>query len=255
VVDCSALQGSLLETELFGHEKGAFTGAAGAKMGLVELADGGTLFVDEIGDMPPDLQSKLLRILDCGEFRRVGALKERKVDMRIVAATNRNLAQEVRRGRFRKDLYFRLNVLSITMPPLRERREDIPLLAKHFAKHNRVTMAARKRLRADTLRCLQAYDWPGNIRELANVVERAIILAGPHTALQPSHLPPEARAATAHPERTPQARSLAQAEKETIEAALAATKGNRSKAAEMLGTSRMTLRKMMNQHGIVVRKR
>ncbi len=254
VLDCTTLTAPLLESALFGHQQGAFTGATREKRGLVEIADGGTLFVDEIGDMPLELQSSLLRVLERGEFRRVGSVEDSEVDLRVIAATNRELAEEMKAGRFRKDLYYRLNVLTFAMPLLRDRREDIHLFARHFLAHSRVAAAASKRFTREALALLETYEWPGNIRELANVVERAVILAGPKTALQPSHLPPEVRAAPGSPERGQQAKSLAQAEKETIEAALAATGGNRSKAAKILGTSRMTLRKMMNKHGISVLK-
>jgi formate hydrogenlyase transcriptional activator len=250
VLDCSALQGSLLESELFGHEKGAFTGAAAAKPGLVEVADGGTLFVDEVGEMPIELQAKLLRALETGEFRRLGAVKPGRADLRVIAATNRDLAAEVKRKRFRADLFFRLNVLAITLPPLRERREDVPLLARHFLENSRVTMTGEKRFRPEVLRCLQAYGWPGNVRELANVVERAVILSGTDASIEARHLPPEVRQSAGRPPAVGSVRSLAEAEKETIAAALAATKGNKTQAAKLLGIARVTLREKMELYDI-----
>ncbi len=250
VVDCAALTGSLLESELFGHEKGAFTGAAEAKAGLVEIADGGTLFVDEIGEMPLELQSTLLRVLERGEFRRVGSVRERRADLRVVAATNRDLAAEVKAGRFRADLYFRLNVLSFTVPPLRERLEDVPALAAHFLKHSRVTAPAAKRLRADALRCLKAYDWPGNIRELANVVERAVIISGRTEAITPEHLPPELRRPVVRSAARDGAASMAEAERSAIAAALESSGGNKSRAAGILGITRATLRAKMVKYGL-----
>jgi PAS domain S-box-containing protein len=250
VVDCAALKGELLESELFGHEKGAFTGATQRKAGLVEVADGGTLFVDEIGEMPLALQSKLLRVLERGEYRRLGSVQPRKSDLRVVAATNRELASEVERGLFRRDLYYRLNVLSITLPPLRERREDIPLLAMHFLRHSRVTMSGEKKLQPKALRKLQAYRWPGNIRELANVLERAVILSGSGGEIKAEHLPSEIRKAGETSVITSKVMSLADAEKQAVMAALAASKGNKTRAAEVLGVSRLTIRKKIEKYGL-----
>ena len=252
VVDCAALKGSLLENELFGHERGAFTGAHEAKRGLVEVADGGTLFLDEIGEMPVELQAKLLRVLEHGEFRRVGSVSDGRTDIRVIAATNRDLVAESRQGRFRTDLYFRLNVLSFVIPPLRERPEDIPLLAGHFLMHSRVTFVGRKRFRTDALRQMENYDWPGNVRELANVVERAVILSGNESVLRLAHLPPEVRSASdtgPHPEAAG-VKSIAEAEKEAVRAALRATGGNRTRAAAVLGISTVTLRKKIGKYGI-----
>src|SRR5256885_2372737 len=175
-VSCAALTETLLESELFGYEKGAFTGAAGQAKGKFELADAGTIFLDEIGDISPKLQADLLRVLQERRFYRVGGTQEVKVDVRIIAATNKNLAEEVQQGRFRKDLYYRLNVIEIKLPPLRERREDIPLLAEHFVQ--RISSELGKDvsgISAEALKVLIAYDWPGNVRELENVVERAIV--------------------------------------------------------------------------------
>jgi sigma-54 dependent transcriptional regulator, acetoin dehydrogenase operon transcriptional activator AcoR len=250
ILDCAALKGDLLESELFGHEKGAFTGATDARPGLVEVAGGGTLFVDEIGEMPLELQSKLLRVLEHGEFRRVGATTTQKADIRVIAATNRDLACEVKEERFRGDLYYRVNVLSITMPPLRERREDVPLLAQHFVDTSRVTINVSKHLHRDALRHLQAYDWPGNVRELANVIERAIILSGDDPVITHVHLPPEVRAAIRAPAKHVRLRTLEQAERDVIVAALAATNGNRTHTARALKTSLVTLRRKLKKYDI-----
>lgn len=169
-INCAALPESLLESELFGHEKGSFTGAVTAKQGLFEAADGGTLFIDEIGEMPPALQAKLLRILENGVLRRVGSVQERKVDVRLLAATNRRLEDEIKAGRFREDLYYRVNVMSLELPPLRERFGDIPLLVAHL-------LGDAWGIELDALQCLKAYAWPGNVRQLFNVLDRAKILA------------------------------------------------------------------------------
>jgi chemotaxis protein methyltransferase CheR len=175
-VNCAALSPSLIESELFGHEKGAFTGAGARKLGRFELANTGTLLLDEIGELPLDLQSKLLRVLQEGEFERVGSGKTVKTDVRILASTNRDLKQAIAKGTFREDLWYRLNVFPITTPPLRDRRDDIPLLTEHFAR-----IFARKigkditGISPETLSTLSSYSWPGNVRELANVIERAVI--------------------------------------------------------------------------------
>jgi len=175
-VDCATLPGNLIETELFGHEKGAFTGAQTRKVGRFELANGGTLFLDEIGELPLELQPKLLRILQDGEFERVGGSKTTKVDVRVIAATNRGLQLEVSKGLFREDLWYRLNVFPITLPPLRDRREDIPLLVNFFT--NQFSRKIGRGIRSvdpATMKALQNYGWPGNVRELSNVIERAVI--------------------------------------------------------------------------------
>ncbi len=177
-VNCGAVPRELFESEFFGHVKGAFTGALKDRVGRFQLAEGGTLFLDEIGEVPLELQSKLLRVLQEGQFERVGEDRTRQVDVRIIAATNRNLQQEAAAGRFRQDLYYRLSVFPITVPPLRERREDIPMLAKHFIKHTCARLnCPPAHITPEQMKQLQRYDWPGNIRELQNVIERAVILA------------------------------------------------------------------------------
>jgi DNA-binding NtrC family response regulator len=176
-VNCTTLPATLVESELFGRERGAFTGSDARQIGRFELADGGTIFLDEIGEMPMDLQSKLLRVIQDGEFERLGSPRTIKVDVRIIAATNRNLADEVKNGTFREDLYYRLNVFPITMPPLRQRTEDIPLLVNHFvAKFNKKIGKKIETVSKDTLNSLQGYGWPGNVRELESVIERAVII-------------------------------------------------------------------------------
>jgi formate hydrogenlyase transcriptional activator len=175
-VDCTTLPASLVESELFGREKGAFTGSDTRQIGRFELADGGTVFLDEVGEMPLELQSKLLRVIQDGEFERLGSSRTMKTDVRIIAATNRNLALEIKNGRFREDLYYRLNVFPITMPPLRQRKEDIPLLVSHFvAKFNHKIGKQIETVSAEALKILQEYNWPGNVRELESVIERAVI--------------------------------------------------------------------------------
>jgi len=183
-IDCTTLPATLVESELFGRERGAFTGSDARQIGRFELADGGTIFLDEIGEMPLELQSKLLRVIQDGEFERLGSPRTIKTDVRIIAATNRNLADEVKNGKFREDLFYRLNVFPITMPPLRQRREDIPLLVNHFvAKFNLKIGKRIETVTKDTLNALQEYHWPGNVRELESVIERAVIISK-GTALQ-----------------------------------------------------------------------
>lgn len=189
-VNCAALPESLLESELFGHEKGAFTGAARTRRGLFAQADGGTLFLDEIGDVPPSIQVKLLHVLEEGKVRPVGSDQASKVDVRVVAATHRNLRQAVRMGGFREDLFYRLDVVSLQLPPLRQRREDIPFLTEHFLREQRSRhpQSPVQRFSPEAMRSLIAYDWPGNVRELAHVVERSLVLSR-RTEVQPDELP------------------------------------------------------------------
>ncbi|HET7342298.1 MAG TPA: sigma-54 dependent transcriptional regulator, partial [Methylomirabilota bacterium] len=192
-IHCGALPREVLESELFGHEKGAFTGAVNAKPGLIELADGGTLLLDEIGDMEPDSQVKLLRVLETGTFFRVGGTRPRRVDIRLVAATNRDLTAAMRSGAFREDLFYRINTITIQLPPLRERPEDVPLLAQHFLETN--ATYGLKRLSPAALAALEAYAWPGNVRELLHVIERGVILCK-GDEITPADLPPEIAGAT-----------------------------------------------------------
>src|SRR5213593_4384784 len=187
-IHCGALPREVFESELFGHEKGAFTGAVGTKPGLVELADGGTLLLDEIGEMEPDVQVKLLRVLETGAFFRVGGTRPRRVDVRIVAATNRDLAEAMRTGEFRQDLYYRVNTITVTLPALRDRPGDVPLLAQHFVETN--ATYGKKHLGARALAAIESYAWPGNVRELLHAIERAVILAT-GDEIEPGDLPPE----------------------------------------------------------------
>jgi len=245
-INCVGLSKDLLESELFGHEKGAFTGAHQLKKGKMELANGGTVFLDEVGDISPEIQSKLLRFLQEREFERVGGGKPIRVDVRIIAATNRDLDGAVKGGRFREDLYYRLNVIPIALPPLRERREDIPVLAQFFLR--RFSQETKKNFveidRGAEARLL-AYDWPGNVRELANAIERAIVL-GKGPALTLEDLPPEIlRREPAAPEGLSLHEATDARRRELILKALAESGGNRSAAAKALGIHRTHLLKLM----------
>lgn len=238
-VNAGALPANLMESELFGHARGAYTGAVAAKPGLVELAAGGTLFLDEIGELPLELQAKLLRFLESREFRRVGETRLRRVDVRVVAATNRRLADEVRAGRFREDLYYRLNVVALEVPPLRERREDIPLLVEHFLARTGST----KEMTPEAMTALQQHPFPGNVRELFNLVQRGAILS-PDRFIAPEDL---GLAPVAEPAPTPAPPlpgteeapfpTLEQVERRHMEQALLRTGWNRSQAAQLLGIS------------------
>jgi DNA-binding NtrC family response regulator len=249
-LNCSALAEGLLESEMFGHEKGAFTDAKVAKRGLLELADGGTLFLDEIGDLSPALQPKLLRAIETQVFRRVGGQKELQVDVRFVAATNRDLAAMVKAGSFREDLYYRLNVGSIEMPPLRARAGDIQPLARHFLDEAATMMGmAKPALDRAAGELIERYAWPGNIRELRNVMERALILSGGET-IQTLHLPKELSAGgKATPAAADDATlSLAEVEKRHIRRVMTANRGNKTHAAKVLGISRLTLRSKIAEY-------
>jgi len=250
-VNCAALPETLLESELFGYEKGAFTGAVGRKEGRFELADGGTLFLDEIADLSAVTQPKILRVLQEGEFERLGGTRTQRVDVRIVVATNQDLAQMVKEKRFREDLYYRLNVITITVPPLRDRREDIRLLAQHFlrvyaAKNNRKL----EMFTDEALRRLEGYSWPGNVRELENVVERGVVLAR-GAAVDVTDLPEDVAGATPLPEGVFTVRigtPLAEVELRLLEATLRVTGGNRTRAAKLLGIDPKTVyRKLERQ--------
>ncbi len=251
-VNCGAIPESLLESHLFGHVKGAFTGAVEDRTGRFAEADGGTLFLDEIGELRPDLQVKLLRVLQDGEVRPVGGEESRKVDVRLIAATNRDLEAALEDGSFRPDLYYRLAVVTIPVPPLRERREDIPLLVSHFLA---LRGAANLRLEPDFLEALRVHSWPGNVRELENALERALLLREHEDRLTARDLPPSVLAA-ARPEDPlaldipDEGISLAEVEKTLIRRALEKTGGNRSKAARLLGITRQTLLYRIEKHGL-----
>ena len=253
-VNCAALTETLLETELFGHEKGAFTGALVRKMGRFELADGGTLFLDEIGELSFNVQAKLLRVLQERTFERVGGEKTIKVDVRIIAATNRDLLKEVQEGRFREDLYYRLSVFPISIPPLRERQEDIPYLADHFVKKLR-TYGQGKTLVPGVLTQLMAYEWPGNVRELENVIERMVIISS-GTVIGNDELPvfnslkKEEKGRIGAFELPPEGVSLEELEKSFLKQALEQTGGNQSQAAKRLGLSRHALLYRLEKYGI-----
>jgi formate hydrogenlyase transcriptional activator len=251
-LNCAAIPTGLLESELFGHEKGAFTGAISQKVGRFELAHRGTMFLDEVGDVPPELQPKLLRVLQEQEFERLGSTRTINVDVRLVAATNRDLAAMVADGRFRSDLYYRLNVFPLALPPLRERPEDIPRLVRHFTQHFARRMGRRiESIPSAVMEALVRYPWPGNVRELQNVIERAVILS-PGSSLQVplGDLQPEAAPA---PAPAAAAVTLADAEREHILGALRATGwvvGGPKGAASRLGMKRSTLQKKMQKLGI-----
>lgn len=248
-VNCAALQETLLESELFGHEKGAFTGALTAKPGLIEVAEGGSLFIDEVAEMAPALQAKLLRVLEDGHYRRVGGIKEQRAGVRIIAATNKALEEEVKAGRFREDLFYRLNVVSIHLPPLRERREDIPLLVEHFLA-TRQLGKARCQVGADAMRALLRYSWPGNIRELANVLERAQIVAEDHV-ITLDDLPEAVRDPLEPGEPTDASPfNLTMLERQTVRAALRQVNGNKVQGAKLLGISRRALYRLLEKYSI-----
>jgi transcriptional regulator with PAS, ATPase and Fis domain len=251
-INCAAIPESLLEAELFGYERGAFTGAQAAKEGLLEAADGGTLFLDEVCELNPGLQAKLLRAVEEGTVRRVGGIKPIPVDVRFIASTNRDIYDEMRRGRFREDLFFRLDVIEIRVPPLRDRREDIPLLAAHFLESCVRRYGKTVAGWADaTLGLLTQYDWPGNVRELRSAVERAVAYAqGPLIA--PEDLPEAVLAGAqrqdGHCFHAWRKKTLARLEKEFLKQALAAHGGCVSDAARALGIHRSTLQRLMRRH-------
>ena len=264
IINCAALPEPLLESELFGHEKGAFTGAATAKTGLFEVADGGTLFIDEIGEMPGALQAKLLRVLEDGSLRRVGSIKERRVNVRLLAATNRNLANEVKASRFREDLYYRINVLSLELPPLRRRTGDIPLLVERFA-------GDQWTISPEALELLEHYEWPGNIRQLMNVIDRAKIMADSAT-ISIADLPPDIRQLNDHQEpwaAPPPSRAglpgetsfvephrdadqLSTLERAKVVEILRRERGNKTRAARTLGIERRKLYRLIEKYHIGV---
>jgi formate hydrogenlyase transcriptional activator len=250
-MNVAAMPPGLLESELFGHEKGAFTGAVARRTGRLELAHRGSLFLDEVGDMPAEIQPKLLRVLQEREFERLGSTRTQQVDVRIVAATNRDLAQMVEDGSFRTDLYYRLNVFPLTIPPLRERIEDIPALALHFARLSARRMGREvPSIPQKVMDALRRWSWPGNIRELQNVIERAVILSGPTLVLPPQEFQPKVRGVTSSAKP---AMTFNEAEREAILSALRESGGVISGpqgAAARLGLNRTTLHSKMQRLGI-----
>jgi transcriptional regulator with GAF, ATPase, and Fis domain len=258
-LNCAAIAETLLESELFGHEKGSFTDAHARKPGQFELADGGTLFLDEIGEMGPATQSKLLRVLEHAEFLRVGGVRPVSADVRIVAATNRDLEAAIRTGDFRADLYYRLNVVAVALPPLRDRRDDLPLLVRHFTERKTQAMGIpEKRFTPQAIEALLHYPWPGNVRELENLIERILVLADGST-IDVEHLPDHVRGTDGNPGTMKEQvlagrRSLGSAvdqfEREIIVEALAATDFNQTRAAGTLGTTRRILKYRMDKLGI-----
>ena len=249
-LNCSAIPASLIESELFGHEKGAFTGATERRPGLLELASGGTLLLDEVAEMPLELQAKFLRVLDERKVRRLGGREEVEIDVRVLSATHQDLKDAVRRGAFREDLYFRLAVFTMSIPPLRERREDIPLLAQRFVE--RFSAETGKRVQGfspGAMKLLQAYAWPGNVRELRNVVERATILCD-GDVIREEQLPPELEPATSESVslRLPLDQTLEQVEREYLLAALRRHRGNKARTAEALGISEKTLYNKLHRY-------
>lgn len=249
-LNCSAFGKDLLESELFGYKQGAFTGAAKDKRGFIEEADGGTLFLDEIGEMPLELQAKLLRVLETNEFIRVGDTVAKKSDFRLIAATNRDLKTESEAGRFRLDLYYRLNIFEIQIPPLRERAKDIPLLVDHYvAQFSEKINRKKLRIADDFLQALQKYPWPGNIRELKNIIERSVILAADDT-LTVGLLPSEIAYASATTSKMVSAFSMAGAERLQIQKVLNYTKGNKAEAARLLEIGIATLYRKIEDYGL-----
>ena len=244
VINYAALPETLLESELFGHEKGAFTGAVSAKPGLFEVADGGTLFIDEIGELAGSLQAKLLRVLEDGSLRRIGSVKERRVNVRLIAATNRDMGDEVRDGRFREDLYYRINVLTIFLPPLREREGDIRLLVDHF-------LGAEWHIDDDVMRTFENYSWPGNVRQMLNALERAKILSEDEW-IRAHNLPPEiVKGATLTASRqTGVNMDLDTVNRVHIEDTFRRLGGNKARTAKALGIGRRTLYRLLEKYAI-----
>jgi transcriptional regulator with PAS, ATPase and Fis domain len=249
-VNCGAIPNELLESEMFGHERGAFTGAIGQRAGMFQLANGGTIFLDEVGEMNPTLQVKLLRVLQDHEIRPVGGDRTTRVDVRVVAASNKDLSAEVEGGRFREDLFYRLQVIPIVMPPLRERRSDIPLLIRYFLeKHMQKTASAPITISDEAMVHLWEYDWPGNVRELENLLERLVILSEENT-IGVQHLPPQIRSLISE-KKIPRPTmgdhgidfntAVEEFENRLIDEALRRTKGNKQAAARLLGLKRTTL--------------
>ncbi len=255
-VDCGSLAETLLESELFGHVRGAFTGAVTNKKGLFEEADNGTCFLDEVGDISLAMQAKLLRVIQEHEIKRVGGTETTKIDVRIIAATNKNLEELVAEKKFREDLFYRLNVVSIHLPPLRERLDDIPFLADHFLrKYAAENEKPVSRISAEVLDLLLRYQWPGNVRELENVIERALTLS-PHSLILPEDLPRRLRVEPSEISATslPSQVSLTELEKIYIKKVLEETGGNKKRAADILGIDRRTLYRMAARYGISLKR-
>ena len=248
-VNCAALHDELFESEVFGHEKGAFTGAHRLKHGLFEVAHGGTIFLDEVGDTSPDAQAKLLRVLETGRFRRVGGTSEVSVNVRVVAATNRDLRQASTRGHFREDLYYRLATFTLTIPPLRERREDIPLLVEHFIGRFNRRFSCTKRVDQAAMDSLIRYPWPGNVRELLHVLEQTVVLSD-HDLIGNHDLPPPLRddVLTLPASADHDSLGLREAQRRHVLQVLSAAGGNRAKAAKALGTTERTLYRLLERH-------
>ena len=252
VVDCASLHENLLQSELFGHEKGAYTGAVRLKHGLFEVADRGTIFLDEIGELTPQLQVKLLRVLETGVFRRLGGTADIRVDVRVIAATNRSLEVMMKEGEFREDLYYRLNVFSLQIPPLRERTDDIPTLVEHFVRNSAMTQKRTARVSEPAMQVLLRYPWPGNVRELENVIERALILCD-SGVIEPEHLPLGVRLEPSFRATDEDRRlvTLEEVERRYVKRVLEECKGHRHKAASILGISERNLyRKLKELEGI-----
>ena len=264
VQDCGSIPDSLLESELFGHKKGAFTGAVSDKRGLLEIADGGTIFLDEIGETSPSMQVRLLRFLQEGEIRPVGCETIRKVEVRVISATHRNLLHEIERGTFRSDLYYRISTYPISVPPLRLRREDVPLIAAHFlTSYNKKNPSQHKRLSREAINLLLMYDFPGNVRELENEIERAATMATGSDLILPAHLSDRIKdARNNHSDleesllhkRGKLVEMVEELEKRAIDSSLNRHRGNKTKAAKELGVSRLGLRKKMTRYGLQDKK-
>jgi DNA-binding NtrC family response regulator len=253
-VDCAAISQTVIESELFGHVKGAFTGAHISTLGLIRSADKGTLFLDEIGELSLSIQAKLLRTIQEKEVRPVGSSRSYPVDVRVIAATNRVLAEEVSRGNFRKDLFYRLNVVNINVPPLKDRKEDIPLLARYFAQRFATDLSEAKDISPEAFICLENYDWPGNIRELENIIQRAIVL-GSENIIRPRDLPEKIYAPsveTFQDPSNPPHDTLASYEKKAIQDAMVKCAGNRKKAAQHLEIGEATIYRKIKKYAINV---
>jgi transcriptional regulator with PAS, ATPase and Fis domain len=251
-INCGAFTEELLSNELFGHEKGAFTGAGTMKKGLIEMASGGTLFLDEITEMPPSMQVRLLRVIQEREVLRVGGTQPLKVDVRFVAATNRDIHDAIKTGHFRKDLYFRLNVVSLHVPPLSERRDDISLLSYHFLKKYAALMKKEVgEISQDAINLLMNYDFPGNVRELENIIERGVALANGNT-IEVAHLPEDLRELSIKTFRKKEGRipSLEEQEMSYIRWVLNEVGGNRTLAAQILGIDRVSLWRKLKKYGL-----